>query len=89
MSEQKIISKIIKTEPIKWRDLHFLQQDNFKEWTNNGDKKLLESILKYQFIDPFKVWQHNGINYCLDGKHRFLDLDTVSRSYSSPIQRRS
>jgi hypothetical protein len=38
------------------------------------ETKLLESILKYQFIDPFKVWHHEGVNYCLDGRHRFLDL---------------
>jgi hypothetical protein len=37
-------------------------------------EQLLESILKYQFIDPFKVWHHEGVNYCLDGRHRFLDL---------------
>ncbi len=80
MSEQTITSRIIKTEPIKWRELKFIQQDNFKEWIGNGDQKLLESILKYQFVDPFKVWQHDGVNYCLDGKHRFLDLEKVSQS---------
>lgn len=80
MSQATISSRIIKTELINWRELQFIQQDNFKEWVNNGNKKLLESILKYQFIDPFKVWQHNGINYCLDGRHRFLDLEVVSSS---------
>lgn len=80
MSEQIIASRIIKTELIKWRELQFIQQDNFKEWVNNGSQKLIESILKYQFIDPFKVWKHNGINYCLDGRHRFLDLEKVIES---------
>lgn len=80
MSETTISSRIIKTELINWKELQFIQQENFKEWINNGDKKLLESILKYQFIDPFKVWHHDGVNYCLDGKHRFLDLKKVSES---------
>ena len=74
MSQPQIISKIIKTELISWSTLKFVQDDNFKEWVGNGDKKLMESILKYQFIDPFKVYEENGVLYCLDGKHRFLDL---------------
>jgi len=80
MSNQTIQSRILKTELINWRELQFIQQENFKEWVSNGDKKLLESILKYQFIDPFKVWHHEGINYCLDGRHRFLDLEAVLKS---------
>ena len=85
MSSKTIQSRILGTELISWRDLEFIQQDNFKEWINNGDKKLLESIVKYQFIDPFKVWQHEGVNYCLDGRHRFLDLQKANDSgYSIP-----
>lgn len=78
MSSQTIASRIIKTELIDWRKLQFIQQDNFKEWITNGDVKLLESILKFQFVDPFKVWENNGVLYCLDGRHRFLDLVKVS-----------
>lgn len=80
MSNQTVASRVLKTELVNWRELQFIQQPNFKEWISNGDKKLLESILKYQFIDPFKVWHHEGINYCLDGRHRFLDLDLASQS---------
>lgn len=80
MQQQTITSRIIKTELINWRELKFIQQENFKEWVNNGSAKLLESILKYQFVDPFKVWQHEGVNYCLDGRHRFLDLENVLAS---------
>lgn len=80
MTSQTIASRIIKTEPINWRELQFIQQENFKEWVNNGAEKLVESILKYQFIDPFKVWHYEGINYCLDGRHRFLDLEAVLKS---------
>jgi DNA modification methylase len=80
MSQQTINSRIIKTELINWRELQFIQQENFKEWVNKGAEKLVESILKYQFIAPFMVWQNEGVNYCLDGRHRFLDLEKVSES---------
>ena len=75
-----IESRVIKTENIEWQNLKFIQDDDFKEWINDGDKKLLESILKYQFIDPFKVWQDGETIYCLDGKHRWLDLLKVKAS---------
>jgi DNA modification methylase len=78
MNEQVINSKIIKTELINWRELQFIQQENFKEWVSNGAEKLVESILKYQFVAPFMVWHNEGVNYCLDGRHRFLDLKYVS-----------
>lgn len=74
MSKELIQSRIIKTESIKWIDLKFVQDENFKEWISTGEEKLIESILKFQFIDPFKVWEDNGVLYCLDGKHRYLDL---------------
>lgn len=80
MNQPVINSRIIKLEPINWKELQFIQQEDFKEWLPNGDNKLIESLLKYQFADPFKVWHHNGINYCLDGRHRFLDLKSVAES---------
>ncbi len=85
MTDQLIASRIIKTEPINWRELQFIQQENFKEWINDGNLKLIESILKYQFIDAFKVWEFEGKLFCLDGRHRFLDLKSVSESgYNVP-----
>ncbi len=71
---EAIQSRIKKTEAIEWQKLKFIQDDDFKEWIKDGDKKLLESILKYQFVDPFKVWQDGESIYCLDGKHRWMDL---------------
>jgi len=73
-------SRVLKLQKIKWQELTFLQDENFKEWIDGGDQKLLQSILKYQFIDPFKVWEHDGKLYCLDGKHRVLDLTKVKAS---------
>lgn len=87
MNQPVINSRIIKLEPINWKELQFIQQEDFKEWLPNGDKKLIESLLKYQFADPFKVWHYNGINYCLDGRHRFLDLKSVAESGPEENQR--
>lgn len=80
MPSQTIESRVIKTEKIQWKTLVFIQDDDFKEWINEGDKKLLQSILKYNFIDPFKVWENEGKLYCLDGKHRWMDLHKVEES---------
>ncbi|WP_445453106.1 hypothetical protein [Flavobacterium sp. 25HG05S-40] len=80
MTSQTIASRVLKTEPINWRKLQFIQQDNFKEWINNGDAKLLESLMKYNFVDPFKVWENDGVLYCLDGRHRYLDLVKVAEA---------
>lgn len=74
MELQEIKSRVLKTEPIRWKELHFIQDDNFKEWIDDGDQKLVNSLLQYQFVDPFKVWENEGKIYCLDGKHRTLDL---------------
>lgn len=73
-------SRVIETKEINWQELQFVQQENFKEWIQDGDMKLMESLLKYQFIDPFKVWESEGIVYCLDGRHRYLDLIKVKES---------
>lgn len=78
--EKQIASRVIKTELIEWRKLNFIQDEDFKEWVDSGDQKLLQSLAKYQFIDPFKVWEHHGILYCLDGKHRWKDLNKVVES---------
>lgn len=76
---KKITSKILKLGSVRWRELKFIQQDNFKEWIDTGNEKLVNSLLKYQFADPFKVWQDGDIIYCLDGKHRTLDLEHISK----------
>ena len=80
MSEAALKSRVIKTEPINWQNLEFIQQENFKEWVPSGDLKLQASLIKYQFIDPFKVWQDGEKLYCLDGRHRFLDLTHLKDS---------
>lgn len=76
---QSIKSNIIGTQDIEWKKLKFLQQPEFKEWMPSGDEKLIESLLRYQFVDPFKVWVNDGNTYCLDGFHRYQDLATLER----------
>lgn len=76
---QSIQSRIIKLENIRWKELHFIQQPDFKEWFDQGDQKLIESILKYQFVAPFMVWESEDKIYCLDGFHRYQDLATIER----------
>jgi len=80
MSKSKLSSRVIKTEEISWKELKFIQDENFKEWIESGNEKLKNSILKYQFADPFKVWQNGSDIYCLDGKHRYLDLIAIEES---------
>lgn len=76
----EIQSRIIKTELIGWKKLNFIQQEDFKEWIEEGDRKLLNSLLRYQFIDPFKVWFDGERLWCLDGYHRYSDLLKVEES---------
>ncbi len=73
-------SRVLKTELIDWRELQFIQQDNFKELPKEAKDKLKDSILANNFTQPFYVWQDDltGIIYCLDGKHRTIILEELS-----------
>jgi hypothetical protein len=53
-------------------DLADLQplQGNLKELAVANFEKLKRSILKHGVSFPFFVWQHDGINYVLDGHQR-------------------
>lgn len=67
----KIQSRIIRTENINWRELAFIQQENFKELSAEDMAKLKASLVTNNFIQPFYVWENaDGVVYCLDGKHR-------------------
>jgi DNA modification methylase len=69
-------SRIIKTEPVAWESLSFIQHDEFKELPPEAHAKLKASILANQFTQPFYVWQSLQTDelFCLDGKHRFKIL---------------
>lgn len=67
----QITSRIVKTEPIEWRQLRFLQQEDFKDWSIFEKEKLKKSLVGNHFSQPFYVWEESaGILYCLDGFHR-------------------
>lgn len=87
METNALQSRILKTDLINWKDLQFIQQDDFKEWVLNGDQKLHDSLLRYQFIDPFKVWEHEGVIYCLDGKHRYTDLLKIEAAGNTVLEK--
>lgn len=72
---QSVRSKVLETKEIEWKGLHFLQQDDFKGWSNTDKDRLKTSILQNHFSQPFYVWQgDDGIVWCLDGRHRYLML---------------
>lgn len=75
-----ITSRILETALIPWRELNFLQQDNFKELSSESRQKLINSMLANNFAQPFYVWKDNADDqlYCLDGKHRWLILKELS-----------
>ncbi len=76
---QTLRSRIIKTELIHWRELEFIQQDDFKDLPEEAMAKLKNSLLANMFTTPFYVWQDevSGKLYCLDGKHRTLALNAL------------
>ena len=80
-AKKPLSSRIIKTDLINWRELQFLQQDDFKSLSIDARNRLKASILADNFTAPFYVWQapETGIIYCLDGRHRTLLLDELSK----------
>lgn len=86
MSRQRLIEdKIIKTGKVNWRRFEFLQKESFKEITKKQMDKLKASILNNDFIESYKVWEHDGKIYCLDGYHRCLALsELAAEGYQVP-----
>lgn len=85
---KKIGIRIIKTENINWRELQFIQQDDFKDIPVEAVQKLKASLVGNSFIQPFYIWEApDGVRYCLDGKHRtkFLE-ELVTEGYEVPYE---
>jgi hypothetical protein len=73
--------RVLKTESINWRELKFIQEENFKELEANEKARLKASFLKNGFADPFKVWEDDkAVQWCLDGKHRCQMLEELCSS---------
>jgi DNA modification methylase len=73
-------SRIIKTAPVNWRALLFIQNNDFKDWTLEAKQRLRNSILANRFSQPFYVWQKPDTCdiFCLDGMHRHLILQELA-----------
>ena len=86
MSKERLIEdKIIKTGKVNWRRFEFLQKESFKEISKKQMDKLKASILNNDFIESYKVWEHDGKVYCLDGYHRCLALsELAAEGYQVP-----
>lgn len=85
--KQTLESRVLKTELVNWREFKFIQQDNFKELSQEDRSKLKASILANNFTQPFYVWQEidSGTYFCLDGRHRVLMLlELLSEGYDIP-----
>ncbi len=78
--------RVLKSEQVRWRDLQFIQQDNFKGFSEEARQRLKTSLVDNKFVQPFYVWQDNqGANFCLDGKHRTLILEElITDGYQIP-----
>lgn len=79
-AKQTLQSRVLKTEPVNWRELSFLQHDQFKDLGDDAKRRLKASIISNNFTQPFYVWQDpsSGVIYCLDGKHRTLMLEELT-----------
>ena len=65
-----IESIIVKMERIDWRDVPWLQPDEFKEISKERFEKLKASIKQKGFAMPFLVWDSPKGPTILDGVHR-------------------
>lgn len=76
--KNSISSRVLKTELINWRELNFIQNDDFKELPEEAKHKLKASIVSNNFMQPFYVWQDESNKlWCLDGKHRTILLEEL------------
>src|SRR5687767_11314822 len=75
-----ISSRVLKTEPINWQELSSIQNENFKELSDDAKRRLKASIVSNNFTQPFYLWEdQDGTRWCLDGKHRTILLEELIR----------
>lgn len=81
----EIRNKVLKVEQMEWRTFKFVQTSKFKHFPPDLESRLRESMVNNHFLETFKVWEHKGEIYCLDGYHRCLILRQLEeRGYSVP-----
>jgi hypothetical protein len=81
----EIKNRVIRTESVEWRSFKFVQTTKFKHFPPDLEARLRESMISNHFLETFKVWEHKGEIYCLDGYHRCLILRQLEeRGYTIP-----
>jgi hypothetical protein len=75
-----ITSRVIRSAKVEWRKLEWLQGE-FKKATKTSMRKLKNSILMNQFIQPFNVWKDKktGKVWILDGHHRKKAMEELEK----------
>lgn len=74
----KLKSRIVKSIPVKWRELRILQPSSLKSFTDRSLEALKKSMLENDFVCTFQVWQDSdGVIWVLDGTHRIKVLEAL------------
>lgn len=78
-SKQTLASRVAGTDLVNWKTFKYIQQDDFKDFSEAARTKLKHSILSNDFTQPFYVWceEDTGNIWCLDGRHRTLILEQL------------
>jgi hypothetical protein len=78
-------NRVLRVEQIEWKTLKFIQSAKLKHFPPDMEARLRESMIANHFLETFKVWEHKGELYCLDGYHRCLILRQLEeRGYAVP-----
>jgi len=82
---RSIESKIVKTEPVKWKALEILQTKDLKEMSKESYGRLKTSLIDNSFVQTLNVWANNGKLYCFDGYHRIkVMMELEKEGYTVP-----
>jgi DNA modification methylase len=77
---ENVESRVLELRKINWRELQFIQANDFKDLPDDEKTRLKASMVGNNFVDPFKVWEDDeGILWCLDGKHRIVILQELDK----------
>ena len=81
--KKKLISRILKTELVEWRQLKWLQGE-LKEISDNNLARLKTSLIEEDFVAPFYVWEEKpGHTWILDGHHRKRAMEEIEEAGTS------
>lgn len=88
MQTKSIGERVLGLRSVNWRQLQFIQSDDFKDLPAEAKHKLKASLVSNSFVQPFYVWEDPaGTLYCLDGKHRTLMLEELlNEGYQVPYE---